>query len=135
MSTRQIIKPKIEISPKILQEIESQVHEMGQVILHILFDAQKQSGDMLIRIWPTSYLYDLHSSHISDLVHCENIVLAPHWQQVMPGSKCYFTLIFSGLPRDCTVFDFIEHCGSESGGFDILNIARTESDIYYFTME
>lgn len=129
-----IKRPKIEISPEVLKELNAQVHEMGQVVLHILFSSQTFSEGTYIRIWPSSFLFDHDSDHASELVHCENITLAPTWQVVEAGDKCYFTLIFSGLPRDCRTFDFIEYCGGQGGGFEIRNIARSESDIYYFKM-
>ncbi len=131
MSTIQITKPKIEISPSILEDLKTQIHEAGQVVIHFLFQNDYWIGTK-IRIWPTSYLYDQGSSHISELVHCENIVQAPMWQEVIFGDQCHFTLIFSGLPRDCSTFDFIEDCGSEGGGFMVKDIARNEADIYYF---
>ena len=132
MSTIQITKPKVEISPSILVEIKTQVYEAGQVVIHFVYQNEDFWIGSKIRIWPSSYLYDKGSAHISELVHCENIVQAPMWQEVTFGTKCYFTLIFSGLPRDCSTFDFIEDCGGEGGGFEVLDVARNESDIYYF---
>ena len=132
MSTIQIKKPKVDISPRILEEIKTQIHEAGQVVIHFVYHNEDYWIGSKIRIWPSSYLYDKGSAHISDLVHCENIVKAPMWQEVIFGKKCYFTLIFSGLPRDCSSFDFIEDCGSEGGGFEVLDVARNESDIYFF---
>lgn len=134
MSTIQITKPKVDISPSILEDLQTQIQEEGQVIIHFLFKNDFWIGTK-IRIWPTSYLYDQGSCHISKLVHCENIVLAPHWQEVVIGDQCYFTLIFSGLPRDCSTFDFIEDCGSEGGGFAVKDIPRNEADIYYFRID
>lgn len=127
-----IKKPKIDIDPALLHELQTQIHEAGQVIIHILFACNRD--DTFIRIWPTTFLLDHDSDHQSELVHCENIVKAPQWQIVEKGDSCYFTLIFSGLPRDCRSFDFIEFCGGQGGGFEIRDIARSESDIYYFRM-
>lgn len=132
MSTIQIKKPQIDISPSILKDIKTQVHEAGQVVIHFVYQNEDYWIGSKIRIWPTSYLYDRGSAHISELVHCENIVQAPLWQEVTFGKKCYFTLIFSGLPKACSSFDFKEDCGSEGGGFSVLNVTRNESDIYYF---
>jgi|TARA_B110000444_G_scaffold243290_1_gene261556 hypothetical protein len=122
----------VEISPSILDEIKTQVYEAGQVVIHFVYQNEDFWIGSKIRIWPSSYLYDKGSAHISELVHSENIVQAPMWQEVTFGTKCYFTLIFSGLPRDCSTFDFIEDCGGEGGGFEVLDVARNESDIYYF---
>lgn len=130
MSTIQITKPKVEISPEILKQLNTQINEMGQVVIHILFDQSNSLQGSFIRIWPTSFLYDLNSDHVSTLIHTENIVMPPQWQLVT--DQCHFTLIFNGLPKDCRSFDFVEKCGNENGGFEVRNIARSESDIYYF---
>ena len=41
----------------------------------------------------------------------------------------WFTLIFSGLPKDCKLFDFVEEIPQE-GGFLVTDIDRNESDVY-----
>lgn len=41
----------------------------------------------------------------------------------------WFTLVFSGLPKDCKMFDLIEVI-PEEGGFHVKEIRRNESDIY-----
>ena len=123
-----IIKdPKVEIEKDLLEEIKAQIHEQGQVVVHCLQEAPFPS---FIRIWPTTYLYDQHSDHRSELVHAENIIYFPNWQIVEEGQN-YFTLIFSGLPKSCIVFDLIEHCSNEGGAFKALNIPRNENDVYY----
>ncbi len=83
-----------------------------------------------IRIWPSTYLYDHTSDHKSDLVHAEKISYYPEWTMTDSG-EAYFSLVFSGLPKSCTVFDLIEHCTNEGGAFKVLNIPRNESDVYY----
>ena len=128
MSTPTIIeKPKVEIAPEIIQKISEQVHEKGQVVVHCILDVV---DDLLIRIWPTTVLYDQHSDHVSDIVHVDNITLYPQWQQARIG-KNYFTLIFDGLPKSCIVFNLIEHCSNQAGAFQVTNIARNESDVYF----
>jgi hypothetical protein len=122
-----IEKPKVSISPEILKELKAQIHEQGQVVVHCI---QEVTAPMLIRIWPTTFLYDHHSAHKSDLVHAENICYFPQWKAIDYGENS-FTLIFSGLPKSCTVFDLIEHCDNESGAFKVLSITRTDSDVYY----
>jgi hypothetical protein len=119
-----------QIDADILKELKTSIDEQGQVVLHFLYKAPLTQL-MNIRIWPTSYLYDLHSSHISELIHFENIVLAPDWTTCFPGENVYFTLIFSGLPKSCTAFDFIEKCENEFGNFEARNIERNASDVYY----
>jgi len=122
-----IDKPKVEISPEILNELKELIHEQGQVVVHCIQIADFPS---LIRIWPTTHLYDHHSEHVSDLVHAENICYFPKWKAVAEGEN-YFTLIFSGLPNHCVVFDLIEHCTNEGGAFKVMSITRNESDVYY----
>ncbi|MEM9548764.1 MAG: hypothetical protein AAGA77_22460 [Bacteroidota bacterium] len=136
MSPTIIQKPETKISEKLLREIKTQTEEMGQVVLHFVFHTPPDTGmgDTLIRIWPTSYLYDLHSSHKSELIHIENITYYPVWYLCPAGTETYFTLIFSGLPKSCTAFDFIEHCTNQSGAFEVRNIQRNKSDVYFLQL-
>jgi len=122
-----IKEPKIEVSPDLLRELESQVHEQGQVVVHCV---QVATEPTLIRIWPTTFLYDQHSAHISELVHAENITYFPHWLPVNIGEN-HFTLIFSGLPKSVSVFDLQELCDNQAGAFRVLSIVRNNSDVYY----
>jgi len=122
-----IIDPKVDISPELLEELEAQIHEQGQIIVHCIQEAPYPS---FIRIWPTTFLYDHHSSHKSELIHAENICYYPEWKPVDKGQN-YFTLVFAGLPGDCGMFDLIEHCINEGGAFKALNIRRNKSDVYY----
>jgi hypothetical protein len=135
MAATIIKKPETIISEKLLNQIKSQTEEMGQVVLHFVFHTTDElQGDSLIRIWPTSYLYDLHSSHKSELVHIENISYYPDWYLCPAGTETYFTLIFSGLPKSCTAFDFIEHCTNQSGAFHVKNIQRNKTDVYFLQL-
>lgn len=122
-----IEKPKVSISPDLLQELKEQIHEQGQVVVHCI---QKANSPTLIRIWPTTYLYDHHSAHVSDLVHAENITYFPEWKPVNQGEN-YFTLIFSGLPDSCILFDLLEHCDNQAGAFMVKSIVRNNTDVYY----
>ena len=126
-SSHVITDPKVEIDSDLLEELESQIHEQGQIVVHCL---QESIFPSFIRIWPSTYLYDRHSDHRSELVHAENIVYFPSWMAVAEGRN-HFTLIFSGLPKDCHIFDLIEHCDNEGGAFKALNIKRNNSDVYY----
>ena len=122
-----IKKPKSRVSPGIIAELETLIHEQGQVVVHCI---QETTEPTYIRIWPTTYLYDHHSEHVSDLVHAEKITQFPHWTAVEAGEN-HFTLIFSGLPQSCIVFDLIEHCDNQAGAFKVLSITRNETDVYY----
>lgn len=131
MGTKVIEKPKVEIAEALLKQLATQAEEQGQVILHFLYQVQIFSFGNKIRIWPSSFLYDLHSDHRSELVHVENISIYPEWLELMPGQHHFFTLIFSGLPKSCTLFDFVEHCDGGPGAFEVRNIKRNNSDVYY----
>ncbi len=136
MSTTIITKPKIEIEPSLLRKLKYQTEEIGQVVLHFLYQSPDSTlGDSLIRIWPTTYLYAQNSAHKSELVHIENISYYPQWYLCKAGSENHFTLIFSGLPKSCTKFDFIEHCTNQAGAFKVHGINRNDSDIYYLKIE
>ena len=133
MSLTVITKPKIEIDEKLLKQLKTQAEESGQVILHFIYQSISPWGSM-IRIWPTTYLYDNHSDHQSELVHAENISYYPEWTECESFERKYFTLIFSGLPKSCTSFDFEEHCNGSGGEFFVRNISRNEQDVYYLLM-
>lgn len=124
-----ITKPKVDIDPKLLAKIEEQIHEAGQVIVHCILKNMSSEG-MMMRIWPTTYLYDHHSDHVSKLVHAANISYFPVWQEMSLGDN-YFTLIFEGLPKSCKIFDLLEDCQNNIGAFRIMNIPRNEQDVYY----
>jgi len=135
MAATIIKKPETFISKQLLNQIKTQSEEMGQVVLHFVFHTPDMLfGDSLIRIWPTTYLYDLHSAHKSELVHIENITYYPDWYLCPAGTESYFTLIFSGLPKSCTAFDFIEHCTNQSGAFQVKNIQRNKTDVYFLQL-
>lgn len=123
-----ITKPDVSIDADTLLQLKTITQEESQVIVHCSYTSQ---GFMdLIRIWPTTYLIDQGSDHKSELVHAENVSLAPIWTRLEYGETRVFTLIFSGLPKSCTVFDFIESV-PEPNGFEIRNIQRNASDVYF----
>lgn len=123
-----ITKPDVSIDTDTLLQLKTITQEESQVIVHCSYTSQ---GFMdLIRIWPTTYLIDKGSDHKSELVHAENVSLAPIWTRLEYGETRVFTLIFSGLPKSCTVFDFIESV-PEPNGFEIRNIKRNASDVYF----
>jgi hypothetical protein len=132
MSVITIDKPKIDISPEIRKQLLTQTEEMGQVVMHFLYEPGIFGSK--IRIWPTSYLYDQHSSHRSELVHQDRISLYPEWTDVYPMVDHFFTLIFSGLPKACSVFNFKEECANQGNEFKVDDIIRNQSDVYYFRM-
>jgi len=124
-----ITKPKIEIAPDILKKLQELTQEDGQVIVHCITGGSL-FYDSYVRIWNSTYLFDQHSDHTSDLVHVENITLAPEWMLVPAGSIAHYSLIFGGLPKSCTHFD-LEEVIPQPGGFIAKNISRNEMDVYY----
>ena len=121
-----ITKPKI--SPELLEALQPKVEVEKQVIVHCCFP-RSPIADMLIRIWSSTFLIDESLAHKSTLIHHENISLFPYWTEVPPVKEYWFTLIFSGLPKDCKLFDFVEEIPQE-GGFLVTDIDRNESDVY-----
>ncbi|AYO57406.1 hypothetical protein CO230_04265 [Chryseobacterium sp. 6424] len=121
-----ITKP--EIATEILEDIKTSIDNEKQVIVHCCFSATA-FGDFLIRIWPSTFLIDATTGHRSALIHHENISLFPYWSVVPPMKDYWFTLIFAGLPKDCTSFDLKEIIPQE-GGFEIEGIKRNKTDVY-----
>lgn len=121
-----ITKPAI--SPELLEALQPKVEVEKQVIVHCCFPGTPAT-DMLIRIWSSTFLIDESLAHKSSLIHHENISLFPYWTEVPPMKDYWFTLIFSGLPKECTSFDLKEEI-PEEGGFWIKNIKRNGTDVY-----
>ena len=125
-------KPKISVSHSLFEQVESQFHELGQVVIHGSVSAKSES--VFIRIWPTTFLFDLHSTHKRHLVYFEKISAFPAWTEVKTGSTFTFTLIFSGLPKTCHVFDLMEII-PQYNGFKISGIKRNTQDVYYLDFD
>ena len=126
-----ITKPSVTIAPEILNELKKSAQEAGQVIVHCIYHSI--SGNDGIRIWPSTYLFDQHSDHKSTLELAEKISMFPIWTWTKKGDNL-FTLIFSGLPKSCSLFDLIEDCNGSPGSFRITNIKRTKDDVYYVSI-
>jgi hypothetical protein len=125
------IKVKPEVDDKVLASIEPSVLEDSYVYVHCSFDNVWE--DALIRIWKTTFLVDLSSGAKSQLIHAENISIAPLWTVISDNKTHNFILIFSSLPKSCTQFDLIEEI-SQPGGFYIKGIQRNMLDVYHVTM-
>ena len=126
LKATEITKPYI--AEEILESLQTKIEEERQVIVHCCYPAQPTFGN-LIRIWKTTFLIDQFSGHESKLLHAENITLFPDWTLVFPYQDFWFTLVFSGLPKDCNSFDLKEII-PEQGGFLVQNIKRNSSDVY-----
>ncbi len=121
-----IVKPVI--AKEILESLQAKTEEERQVIVHCCFPASPFLGN-LIRIWHSTYLFDNQSEHRSKMIHAENISISPYWTPVPFMKDFWFTLIFSGLPKDCKSFDLKEVI-PEEGGFFVESIKRNSSDVY-----
>lgn len=123
-----LLKPRISISTDVLEQLKTKSDIEQQVIVHCTF--KNTFHDIcFIRIWTSTFLFAHESSHKSELLHIENIPLAPTWKPVYSGQTTRFTLIFSCLPKDCLTFDLKEVI-PEAGGYEILNIKRNKTDVY-----
>jgi hypothetical protein len=121
-----VIKPAIDI--EVLSSIATEAQEDSFIYVHCYFD--NLGEDMLIRIWKTTFLVDTQSSAKANLIHLENISLAPQWTVVPGGLMYHFLLIFSSLPKSCWQFDLVEDI-PQPGGFMVRNIPRNEKDVYH----
>jgi hypothetical protein len=121
-----ITLPAVKIDQEAITEILSQIHEENTVIVHCTYNSIFGGS---IRIWKSTFLVAKTSGDRSKLLHAENITYAPVWTPTPAGKSFRFSLIFSGLPKDCEFFDLLEDI-PESGGFFIQNIKRNKNDIY-----
>ena len=120
------VKPKVDTD--ILASIQPSTLEEGCIYVHCRCPVN--SEDMLVRIWKTTFLVDHNSSAKTQLLHAENITIAPQWMAFPRGTSHNFLLVFGSLPKSCKQFDLIEQI-PQPGGFEIRNINRNESDIYH----
>jgi hypothetical protein len=125
-------EPPLKLKPLIDNEV------MAAVALEILTDSyvyvhcnfQNEWKDALVRIWKTTFLVDLHGGSKSQLIHAENISIAPLWTLIADNSTHNFLLVFSSLPKTCKQFDLVEEI-SQPGGFHVTNIQRNHLDVYH----
>jgi hypothetical protein len=124
-----IAKPQVDAEA--LTHIDASTLEDSFVYVHCYF--KNKWENMLIRIWKTTFLVDDLSGTRSQLLHAENISIAPMWTQIPDGLQYSFLLIFSGLPKSCKQFDLVEEI-AEPGGFLVKNITRNETDVYHINI-
>jgi hypothetical protein len=117
---------KVIIAPELKDFIKNKTEEESQVIIHLYLNF---SGFSKIRIWKSTFLIPHKSEKKINFVHAENISLYPDWTYCKKGEKIC-TIIFRGLPKDCTEFDLFEEI-PEPGGFYIPNIKRNNLDVYH----
>ena len=124
--TYSTISSPVKIDAK-LAELPS---EERQVVIHInhhpCFQSCVSSGACSVCLNSTVYLLPNTISTPSLLVHAINAELLDNMMS-LKKEVMNFSLIFSGLPRDATSFDFIE---PGDGGWRLLNIKRNKIDVY-----
>lgn len=117
--------PQIEKEAEVAveEEVKTLESEERQTIVHCSCSPQDSEA---FRIWPSTFLIDVHSGRKAKLLTAFNISFAPVW--TLNDGKG-FTLIFEGLSKDCTVFDLVEEI-PQAGGFEVRGIARNKTDVY-----
>ena len=125
---KEVIKKEVFIDPRLKRELLEKQEEEKQVIVHFTLHGGLP-GDAA-RIWKSTYLIDVESQIRYSLLWAEGISYAPKWTLISPERPLEFTLIFKGLPKGCKIFDLLEII-PEEGGFELRNIRRNNSDVYY----
>ena len=125
-----ITYPTISSSVAIDAKLAELPSEERQVVIHInhhaCFRTCVSSGACSVCLNSTIYLLPNTVSTPSLLVHAINADLLDN-MMILKKEVMNFSLIFSGLPRDATSFDFIE---PGDGGWRLLNIKRNKIDVY-----
>jgi hypothetical protein len=120
--------PKLGLDPGLLEQAKAYPDLEQQVIVHCQFNPGYFLGPRL-RIWPSTYPIPKGGTTKAKLLQAEHISFYPEWTAIERFTLHRFTLIFEGLPKDCTSFDLIEEI-PEPGGFVVRDIPRVTSDIY-----
>ena len=122
---------KVEICDELRSELLLLRNEEQQVIIHCSIYAM-DFGDAA-RIWKSTYLIDKETGKTYNLLFADGISFAPQWTLIPFNKPLEFTLIFKGLPKSCKLFDLVEII-PEEGGFEVLNVNRNSTDVYYVTI-
>lgn len=120
------IKPAVDL--EILTDILPGVLEDGHIYVHC--HCKNAGDDLLVRIWRTTYLIDTTSGAKNQLIHAENITMAPQWTLVPSHATHNFLLIFGSLHSSCKSFDLVEEI-TQPGGFEVRGIKRNDADVYH----
>lgn len=116
-----IAKPVFK--PQINFKVEELLQEERATIVHCMYNELFGA----IRIWPTTFLVQPNGNR-KKLLQAFGISEYPDWMYVSYGHV--FTLVFEGLDKGCELFDLYEDI-PEPGGFQMLNIKRNNSDVYF----
>lgn len=126
------VKAKPFVDTDVLFSIRPELLNDSYIYIHGY--VQTQAQEMLIRIWPSTFLVGKNAAERAQLIHAENITFAPVWTIVPDKLRYSFLLIFSALPKTCRVFDLVEEI-PQPGGFFIPNIARNDTDVYHVNFD
>lgn len=129
MTVKEITKPKTHLSEEVHAAIKEQQAQEGQVIVHCHFKNESYF-EVGIRIWKTTFLCPTNAEDKIKLMHAENITMYPTYTGVKAYQSHHFTLVFSALPKDCSLFHLVEEI-PEPGAFRVDNISRNQTDIYH----
>src|SRR5690606_1052839 len=127
---KEAIEKEVFIDPVLKRELLEKNEEEKQVIVH--FTLYGGNSGEAARIWKSTYLIDVDTQVRYPLLWAEGISFAPKWTMISPTQPLEFTLIFKGLPKRCKTFDLLEII-PEEGGFELRNIRRNNSDVYYIS--
>lgn len=122
---------KVEICRELKNELLLLRNEEQQLIIHCSIYGM-DAGDAA-RIWKSTYLIDKETGKTYNLLFADGISFAPQWTLIPFNKPLEFTLIFKGLPKSCKLFDLVEII-PEEGGFEVLNVNRNSTDVYYVTI-
>ena len=127
-----VIEPPVKARPEIDLDTLFAIHPhlLDESYMYVHCHFHNPAGEMLIRIWASTFLKDINSAAKTQLIHAENITYAPVWTLVPGNFHFTFLLIFSGLPRTCRLFDLVEDI-PQPGGFYVRNIPRNDKDVYH----
>jgi hypothetical protein len=127
-----VVEPPVKTKPAIdldvLAAVATATMEESFIYVHCHYDNPPEGS--LIRIWKSTFLVDNATGARSQLVHAENISIAPQWTMIPGQSTFSFLLVFEALPKSCTLFDLFEEI-PQPGGFHVKNIHRNEQDVYH----
>jgi len=123
---------KIVIGLDVLEAIDADLLDDSYVYVHCR--VRVPAHGFLVRIWRTTFLKDCHSAGQAQLLHALGISFAPAWTLVPEPGTFTFLLVFSALPKSCTLFDLVEEI-AQPGGFLVKSIARNKTDVYRVTLE
>ena len=124
----------VSIDECALRRVENLNLQQNQVMIHMTYRA-KENGDA-IRIWRSTWLEEdtaeeSASLYVPRIIHVENISFAPTWTRLRKNEVRKFTLIFTGLSKECSEFSIHEKPRSVIGsGLFVDGFKRNNTDVY-----